>query len=524
MNKKNYLWPILTMGSLAVGIILGGFFTKNGTPFSVKEDKGRIKLNKLIDLIEQEYVDNVNTDSIIDMTVNNILAQLDPHSIYIAKSEFDEVQNVMKGSFVGIGINYYMLNDTLAVVKPLPGGPSDKAGLQAGDRILYAENRQLFNQGLSNDSIISILKGNTGTKTVLKVYRKLDEKTFDVEITRGDVPLKSVDAAIKINEHVGYIKINRFAETTYSEFKTRLQSLLKQGINELILDLRENGGGYMEPAIQIADDFLNGNEIIVKTVNKKGNVKITKASTKGLFTDKKLYILINENSASASEIIAGAIQDNDRGIIVGRRSYGKGLVQREMYLGDGSAVRLTTARYYTPSGRSIQKPYYDGLAEYNNDLSNRFKTGELYTKDSIHFPDSLKFKTTGGRIVFGGGGIVPDVFVPLKTKHGEDAIQLLMKTSLVSYYVFEQIEKERNVLKEMTTAGLAAKIYDDPKYFNDLKMHLKTSGLTFNLDRHKKNILFYLVAEYIHQLHDENAYYDWILQQDPMVQKINSIN
>src|SRR5690554_1923384 len=243
MNKKNYLWPILTMGSLAVGIILGGFFTKNGTPFSVKEDKGRIKLNKLIDLIEQEYVDNVNTDSIIDMTVNNILAQLDPHSIYIAKSEFDEVQNVMKGSFVGIGINYYMLNDTLAVVKPLPGGPSDKAGLQAGDRILYAENRQLFNQGLSNDSIISILKGNTGTKTVLKVYRKLDEKTFDVEITRGDVPLKSVDAAIKINEHVGYIKINRFAETTYSEFKTGLQSLLKQGINELILDLRENGGG-----------------------------------------------------------------------------------------------------------------------------------------------------------------------------------------------------------------------------------------------------------------------------------------
>ncbi|SEH87812.1 carboxyl-terminal processing protease [Paenimyroides aquimaris] len=523
MSKKNYLWPLLTMGSLAAGIVLGGFFSKNGLPFSVKEDRGRVKLNKLIDLIEQEYVDNVNTDSIIDMTVNNILAQLDPHSIYISKSEFDEVQNVMKGSFVGIGINYYMLNDTLAVVKPLPGGPSDKAGLKAGDRILYAEKVQLFDQKLSNDSIVNLLKGSNGSKALLKVYRKSTNKTFNVEIIRGEVPLKSVDTAIKIDEKTGYIKINRFAETTYPEFKTGLESLLSQGIEELVLDLRENGGGYMEPAIQIADDFLKTNEVIVKTVNKKGNVKVTKASSKGLFTDKKLYILINENSASASEIIAGAIQDNDRGIIVGRRSYGKGLVQREMYLGDGSAVRLTTARYYTPSGRSIQKPYTNGLDEYNSDLSNRFKSGELYSKDSIHLADSLKFKTTGGRIVFGGGGIVPDVFVPLKNKHGEDAIQLLMKTSLVSYYVFEEIEKERAALEQLTATELSEKIYNDPKYFNDLKAHLKASGLTFNLDRHKKNIIFYLVAEYVHQLYDDNAYYHWIIQQDPMIVKIESM-
>ncbi len=522
MSKKNYLWPLFTMGSLAAGIILGGFFTKNGVPFTVKEDKGRVKLNKLIDLIEQEYVDNVNTDSIIDMTVNNILAQLDPHSTYITKSEFDEVQNVMKGSFVGIGINYYVLNDTLAVVKPLPGGPSDKAGLKAGDRILYAEKVQLFNQGLSNDSIVNLLKGNAGSKALLKVYRKSNNKIFDVVVSRGEVPLKSVDAAIKIDNQTGYIKINRFAETTYAEFKTGLQGLLNQGINELVLDLRENGGGYMEPAIQIADDFLGGNEIIVKTVNKKGNVKITKASNKGLFTDKKLYVLINENSASASEIIAGAVQDNDRGVIVGRRSYGKGLVQREMYLGDGSAVRLTTARYYTPSGRSIQKPYSDGVDQYNSDLNNRFKSGELYSKDSIHLADSLQFKTLKGRVVFGGGGIVPDVFVPLKNKHGEDAIQLLMKTSLVSYYVFEQIEKERPVLQKLPSKQLAERIYKNPKYFNDLKAHLKASGLTFNLDRHKNNIMFYLVAEYVHQLYDDNAYYHWILQQDPMIQKINT--
>ncbi|HLV51618.1 MAG TPA: S41 family peptidase [Flavobacterium sp.] len=523
MSKRNYLWPLLVAASLAIGIVVGGYFGGKGVPFSVKDNSGRVKLNKLIDLIEHEYVDNVNTDSIIDRTVNNILSQLDPHSTYISRSEFEDVQNAMKGSFVGIGINYYVLNDTLAVVKPLRGGPSAKAGIKAGDRILYADKTQLFDQGLSNDSIINLLKGVDGSKAFLKVYRKSTGKTFDVEITRGEVPLKSVDAAIKIDDERGYIKINRFSETTYEEFKTGLENLLNQGISELILDLRENGGGYMEPAIQIADDFLGKDNVIVKTVNKKGNVRITKASNKGLFMDQQLYILINENSASASEIIAGAIQDNDRGMIVGRRSYGKGLVQREMYLGDGSAVRLTTARYYTPSGRSIQKPYMDGLDEYNNDLNNRFKSGELYSKDSIHLADSLKFKTVGGRIVFGGGGIVPDIFVPLKTKHGEDAIQLLMKTSLVSYYVFEEIEKERAVLEQFSPEELATYIYDNPTYFEALKTHLKVSGLTFNLDRHKKNIMFYLVGEYVHQLYDDDAYYHWILQQDNMIQKINNL-
>ena len=523
MNKKNYLWPILVTGSLALGVVIGGYLAKNGSPFSDNDDYGRVKLNKLIDLIEQEYVDDVNTDSMIDMTVNNLLAQLDPHSTYIPKTEFEEVQNAMKGSFVGIGINYYVLNDTLAVVKPLAGGPSDKAGLKAGDRILYADKVQLFGQGFSNDSIINLIRGSQGSKMLLKVYRKSINKTFDVTLTRGEVPLKSVDTAIKIEGNRGYIKINRFAETTYAEFKPALESLLKQGITELVLDLRENGGGYMEPAIQIADDFLKGNQVIVKTINKKGNVKITKASNKGLFEDQKLYVLINENTASASEIIAGAIQDNDRGIIVGRRSYGKGLVQREMYLGDGSAVRLTTARYYTPSGRSIQKPYMDGLDEYNNDLNNRFISGELYSKDSIHLADSLQFKTVGGRTVFGGGGIVPDVFVPLKNKHGEDAIQLLMKTSLVSYYVFEEIEKERPVLEGLTPEELQERIYNNPMYFDDLKAHLKDSGLTFNLDRHKQNIMFYLVAEYMHQLYDDAAYYQWILQQDPMIEKIDTL-
>lgn len=522
--KNKYLWPVVIAGSMAFGVIVGGLSYRYLSPSSPIQSSGRIKLEKLIDLIEQEYVDHVDTDSILDLTVNNILSQLDPHSTYISKSEIAEVQEAMKGSFVGIGINYYMLHDTLAVVKTLEGGPSQKAGLQAGDRILSVNGSELFGKEISNDSVVNLLKGPYGSSLNLNVYRKKTKSFYDVKVTRGDVPLKSVDVAIKINDTLGYIKINRFSETTYTEFKNGLEDLLKNNINSLVLDLRENGGGYMEPAIQIADEFLAKDDVIVKTVNKKGNVKITMASSNGNFTDGLLYVLINENSASASEIIAGAIQDNDRGYVIGRRSFGKGLVQREMYLGDGSAIRLTTARYYTPSGRSIQKPYHNGAELYSNDLNARFKQGELYEKDSKHLADSLQFKTKNGRIVYGGGGIVPDVFVPSQNKHGEDAIQLLMRTSLVSYYVFEQIESERNILEGMTYEELANYIYADPKYFTQLKTHLRNSGLTFNLDRHRDKIMFYLVAEYIQQLYTDKEYYKWILTQDNMIQKINTLH
>lgn len=520
--KNKYLWPVVVAGSMAVGIVVGGVSYRYFSPNSSSYNSGRVKLEKLLDLIEQEYVDNVNTDSIIDLTVNNILSQLDPHSTYITKSDLEDVQDVMKGSFVGIGINYYMLNDTLAIVKPLDGGPSFKSGLKAGDRILSVNGNKLYGKNISNDSIVNLLKGNNGSSLSMEIFRKNTNKIFKVNVERGDVPIKSVDVAVKLNDTLGYIKVSRFSELTYTEFKSSLDQLKKLNVKSLILDLRENGGGYMEPAIKIADEFLSKDEVIVKTVNKKGNVKITMASSNGAFTEGSLYVFINENSASASEIVAGAIQDNDRGVIVGRRSYGKGLVQREMYLGDGSAVRLTTARYYTPSGRSIQKPYYNGFEQYSNELNSRFKSGELYERDSIHLADSLQFKTKKGRIVYGGGGIVPDVFVSVPSKNGEDAIQLLMKTSLVSYYVFEQIEKERVSLESLSYQQLADFIYSNPKYFDRLKKHLKASGLTFNLDRHKDRMMYYLVAEYIHQLYTDNEYYLWLLTQDPMIIKLNS--
>jgi len=523
MKLRKYLWPLFIAISLVIGILIGNILPIFGNkPFSdTFQNKSREKLNTLIDLIEKEYVDNVDSDSIIDLTVNNILAQLDPHSVYISKAEMNEAQESMKGSFVGIGINSYNYKDTLTIIKPVFDGPSYKAGLKNGDRILYANDKKLFGSEIKNDSLISMLKGDAGSKVTLKVYRKKENKILTITVTRAEVPLKSVDIGLIFKDKIGYIKINRFSETTYAEFKTALKSLIKKGANELILDLRENGGGYMDQAIQIADEFLAEGDIIVKTINKQGNERITKATEKGSFEDGKLTILINENSASASEIIAGAIQDNDRGTIVGRRSYGKGLVQREMYLGDGSAVRLTTARYYTPSGRSIQKPYNDGIDEYSNELYSRFESGELYDRDSIHLADSLQFKTKSGKIVYGGGGIVPDIFIPLKNKSGEEAIQLLMRTSLVSNFVFVQIDEDRNTFESLTTEDLISKINNDPKYFNNLKKHLTNEGLLFNLDRYKKNIIYYLTAEYLNQLKPDEDYYEWILKEDQMLKVIN---
>lgn len=518
-NKPNYLWPFLLALVLALGIVLGGFIERRASPNHSFNIKARNKINRLIDLIENEYVDNVDTDSIIDLTMNTLLSQLDPHSVYIAQDEMEEVGQSMKGSFVGIGINYNTFNDTVAIIKPIPGGPSDKAGLLAGDRILYADQIKIYGESLSNDSLVGILKGQADTKVKLKIFRKKTNQYFDVNVTRGEIPLKSVDASIKINDTLGYIKINRFSETTYNEFKSGMDQLLKSGIKALVIDLRDNGGGYVEPAVKIADEFLEKGSVIVKTVNKKGSTTVNKASSSGDFMRGSLFVLINENTASASEIIAGAIQDNDRGLILGRRSYGKGLVQREVFLGDGSAVRLTTARYYTPSGRSIQKPY-NNYEDYNAEVMRRFESGELYERDSIHLADSLQFKTKSGRIVYGGGGIVPDVFVPLKSKHGEDAIQLLMKTGLVSYFVFEEIDKERIALEKMPLDVLAKRILTEPKYYNRLKQHLVSNGLTFNLDRHKKSILFYLVAEYINQLKSDEDYYSWILREDAMISKI----
>jgi carboxyl-terminal processing protease len=516
--NKIYL-PIIIAIAVAFGLLLGNKLSNGSNSLSGK-NTNKNKLNKLIEFIEREYVDDINTDSIVDLTVNGILNNLDPHSIYIAKNEMQTVNESMKGDFVGIGVNFYMYNDTLAVIKPTLNGPSDLVGIKSGDRILYAGKTQLFDKNISNDSLLAKLKGEENSKIELLVYRKTENKKIKFLVTRGVVPIKSVDVYTMVDKNIGYVKINRFAETTYNEFHQALISLKKQGMTELIIDLRDNGGGYLEIANEIADELLKDKVLIVKTKNKKGRVDETFATKKGDFETGKVSVLINENSASASEIIAGAVQDNDRGRIIGRRSFGKGLVQREMPLGDGSAIRLTVARYYTPSGRSIQKPYEDKGEKYFNEFEKRFESGELYEADTIKIADSLKFKTKKGRIVYGGGGITPDVFVPFQVKHGDEATLLIMQSGLVNYFVFEQIDSNRNYFNSLTKEKLKDEILKNDKYLAQFKTYVAKSGIILNFNNQLDKVNAYMYAEFVRQLMDEESYYKIILQEDIMVKKV----
>ena len=518
-SKEKYL-PILLFSCIAFGIMIGSMINFPTQQLSTK-NSSQVKLNRLINFIENEYVDEVNTDSIVDLTVNSILEKLDPHSVYIPPSLQTAEAEIMKGDFVGIGINFYMHNDTVAVVAPLPNGPAEKAGIKAGDRILFADNTKLFGRKLPSDSLFNKLKGDEGSKVSLKIYRKNNNKKLNIDVIRGVVPIKSVDIATTLNAKTGYIKISRFAETTYAEFHKGLVELKKKGINTLIIDLRNNGGGYLERAVEVADDLLKDKELIVFTKNKKGNVERTFATKGGIFENGTIFVLIDENSASASEILAGAIQDNDRGTIVGRRSFGKGLVQREMDFDDGSAVRLTTARYYTPSGRSIQKPYVKGEGEnYNHDFVTRFESGELYEKDKIKIADSLKFKTKKGRIVYGGGGIVPDVFVPLDVKKGQEGIAYLLDTGIVGHFVFEQLDRDRKKYENLSFDDYLKNAKEDQSLVQKFEKHVASIGFDVDLSSANEFVKKYIVSEFARQLFGETQYYQVFLKEDTMIKEV----
>jgi carboxyl-terminal processing protease len=518
INPKYF--PIVIFGTLAFGILLGGWLNfPNQNQFLVKNNS-KTKLNKLLDFIDNEYVDKVNVDTITNRVIDNILAQLDPHSVYIPPSEQAQVAESMRGEFVGIGVNFYMYKDSLAIIKTIENGPSEKAGIQSGDRILYADKTKLYGRKLPTDSLFSKLKGEEGSEILVTVYRKSANKKLNIKIKRGVIPIKSVDVALLLNPTTGYIKINRFAENTFDEFKTGLAKLKEKGIKSLLIDLRNNGGGYLEQAVAIADEFLKDKQLIVFTKDKNGTTEKTEATKTGSFESGKLFVLINENSASASEILAGAIQDNDRGTIVGRRSFGKGLVQREMDFDDGSAVRLTVARYYTPTGRSIQKPYSKGNEDYLKEAELRFKSGELYYKDSIKTPNTSKFKTPKGKIVYGGGGIVPDVFVPLELESSKENTVYLLQTGVLGQFVFEQLDHNRNAFKGLTFEQFKVKIDGTNLYFNTFQKYLFKNGINMNLDKNKSLVKRYLAAEFARQLFNEDKFYEIVLKEDAMIDKI----
>lgn len=513
-------FPILIFAILAFGVCIGSWLNFPREDHFMAKNTSKNKLNKLIDFIDNEYVDDVNTDSIVNLTVDNILEKLDPHSVYIPSNEQAQAAESMKGDFVGIGISFYVFNDSVAVIKPIENGPSAKAGIKSGDRILYADKTKLFGRKWPNDSLYSKLKGKEDSQVELIIFRKSIDKTIKIKINRAIVPIKSVDVSLLLNSTTGYIKINRFAETTFKEFKVGLTKLQKKGAKSLIIDLRDNGGGYMEEAIAIADELLKDKQLIVFTKSKKGQISKTFATKKGSFESGNLFVLINENSASASEILAGAIQDNDRGTIVGRRSFGKGLVQREMNFDDGSAVRLTIARYYTPTGRSIQKPYSNGNEEYYNESDSRFENGELYKKDSIKIADTLKFKTPKGKIVYGGGGIIPDIFVPLEVEHGSESITYLLQSGIVGHFVFEQLDKNRKTFEGLSLEQFKNKMNGTDLYFNAFEKYIFENGLDLKLSKNKSLVKRFLAAEFANQLFGENFYFEIILKEDTMIKTI----
>lgn len=521
MNSQKKYLPLLLGVAIAAGVFIGSKLDFNDTPDRIfAKNSKKDKLNRLIDYIDYEYVDKVNTDSIVDVTVNEILENLDPHSVYIPVDEYENNADDMRGNFVGIGISFYVYKDTIAVIRTIIGGPAAKVGIKAGDRILSANGKILFGDTIERDSITKYLKGEINSKVNLKIFRKGENKLLDFKVKRKRVPLVSVDASYKLTDELGYIKINRFSETTYNEFKEALDDLIDKGITKLVLDLRNNPGGYISTAEKIVDEFLEKDKLILITKNKRGKINKTFATRRGVFEDGKVYVLINENSASASEIVAGALQDNDKGVIVGRRSFGKGLVQREMSLGDGSAIRLTIARYYTPTGRSIQRPYGNGNEAYYSDYEKRYTNGEMISSDSIKVVDSLRFVTPKGKIVYGGGGIIPDVFIAKDTSVENETLEYITRSGFISYFIFEYLEKNRSLFEEISLQNFIDNYIVDEILSKEFMDYSRFNNSEINFDKYSEQLKKVLKASIAQQLFGSNAYESILNKDDVMLKKV----
>lgn len=409
----------------------------------------QLKFARLLRLVDGYYVDSSNVDKLTENAIVSLLGELDPHSTYISKEEVDKMNEPLQGNFEGIGISFNIFKDTLLVTTTISGGPSEKVGLRAGDRILEVDGKNIAGTGLKNTDVFDLLRGKKGTKVELKILRKSMPELLDFTIIRDKIPIYSLDASYMLDKSTGYIKLNKFSATTTDEFISAIKELKQENLQNLILDLRGNGGGYLKTAIEISDQFLSANSLVVFTEGTNETKRDYKATGKGLFEEGNLVILVDEGSASASEIVSGAVQDWDRGVIIGRRSFGKGLVQKPFMLNDGSMVRLTTAHYYTPSGRCIQKPYESGdNKEYRNDYANRFSNGEMFSADSIDFDEELKHKTlVNGRDVYGGGGVMPDIFIPMDTSVHYRYVNALRRKQVINNFAIDYVDTHRKRIK-----------------------------------------------------------------------------
>ena len=506
-----------------VGNHHGQQLTGNQLRLYLSGPNGSDKLTRVLTMIEHEYVDSISRDSLTELAIPAILHKLDPHSVYLPPKEFEEAEEPLKGEFDGIGVVFNMATDTVIVLNVIPSGPSRKAGVQGGDRIIKVNDTLIAGQKMSQIAVMKRLRGPRGTNVKLSIERKGIDDLVDIVVTRDAIPLHSVEAALMLTDKVGFIKLSQFARTSYAEIRKALASLRKQGMEGLIFDLRGNSGGFLDQAILIANEFLPANSLIVYTEDRNGKQLRQFSDGRGGSTDLKVAVLIDEASASSSEILAGALQDNDRGTIIGRRSFGKGLVQSQTEFHDGSALRLTVARYYTPTGRSIQKPYTAGDGEsYEHDLVERFKRNEFFSADSIHFADSLRFTTPKGKVVYGGGGIMPDIFVPLDTLNVTKYFSEVTGRNILYRYTIDYSDRNRKALEgAKSVAELKSLLDGDKQLFNDFVQYAEKQGVKPNWSEINKSrhIMEAQLRAYISRNSDleDNAFYYFIYPIDKTV-------
>ena len=447
---ENRIRPVWVIIILLSGLLLGLYINKGVGKRQVIFEGGS-KFDEVMWYVDNEYVEKPDAQKLQDEAIAAMMEKLDPHSAFISLDEFNEVNDPLLGSFDGIGVQFRLEKDTIAVVSVIKGGPSEKVGIMAGDRIIYVDDTLVASQKLNNEDVMRKLKGPKNTKVRVRVLRRGVEGLLDYTITRAAIPTYSVDIAYMLDKNIGYLKLSKFSATTFDEFKKGIKDLRSQGMQQLVFDLRGNTGGYLSAAVDIADEFLPRGSLIVYTEGRNRPRQFMNARRNGMLEDIPVVVLIDGESASASEIVAGALQDNDRGTIIGRRSFGKGLVQEQIMLSDNSAIRLTVARYYTPTGRCIQKPYSGDLEEYMLESLERYENGELFSEDSIHFADSLKYTTPKGKTVYGGGGIMPDIYVPLVNDSTEYYFNRIVNKGLLYQYAFEYTDKHRKQLQQYKT-------------------------------------------------------------------------
>ena len=525
-HKNTVYLPILFALVLITGIFLGiRLNPRTGAKsmiFSIDHSKYN-KLSDIVSFIEHDYVDTVDIDKLQDETISEILKKLDPHSNYIPASQFDEISEHLEGNFEGIGVQFRIEKDTVMVILPIAGGPSEKVGIKAGDRIVIVDGDTIAGVGITNRDVMKALKGPRNTKVDVGIFRRKSIEILDFTIKRDIIPTYSLDIAYMVNDSVGYIKLNKFSATTYKEIVIALKDLKTQGMTGLILDLRGNTGGYLQAAINVSDEFIKNDRLIVYTEGKNRPRNFAYATGKGNFEEGNLIVLIDEGSASASEIVAGAVQDNDRGTILGRRSFGKGLVQEQMSLYDGSAVRLTVSRYYTPTGRCIQRSYENGSEDYFNDLHNRFINGEILHADSIHFDDSLKFETPGGKIVYGGGGIMPDIFIPVESGDHLAYYNRLINRGIIYDFSFEYTDTHREELSGFDNYKKFDKEFSvSDKMFNNLVEFAEKNDVkkdTEGIEARKDDIEILLKALIGRNILNDEGFYPIYHQKDETFQE-----